>query len=281
MRWRKIVPAAVVVCTLLAGGGCNQGQDAPGASAPPAPNPATTATIQKGIESHIQEQVHLGGGYFKLPFRNQELRLKLVRVHTEYLSKLGPRRYFACVDLVDISGDVYDVDFFLAGQPEAMQVIETTVHKINGQPFYAWEQKSDGTWHRIPMKKASAGHLGVIKGSDEFEFVYRAVLPEITGTGRMWLPLAASDSFQAVEIKSINAPGKQSILEEREHGNKVLFLELGPEFLPHIIHLLERVERHRHVLQRGHCGLDFRESYRREQTHVQAADLLAAHGDRQ
>ena len=45
----------------------------------------------------------------------------------------------------------------------------------------------------------------------------------------MWLPLAATDSFQTVEVKSINAPGKQSILPEREHGNKVLFLELGPE----------------------------------------------------
>ena len=111
---------------------------------------APTAEIQAGIEKHIQEQVRLGGGYFKLPFRNQELRLKLVRVHTEYLAKLGPRRYFACVDLADISGDVYDVDFFLAGDPAGMKVTETTVHKLNGQPFYAWEQKSDGTWQRIP-----------------------------------------------------------------------------------------------------------------------------------
>jgi hypothetical protein len=45
----------------------------------------------------------------------------------------------------------------------------------------------------------------------------------------MWLPLASTDSFQTVEIKSIKAPGKQSILPERQHGNKVLFLELGPE----------------------------------------------------
>ena len=229
MRWCKIVPAAVVVCFLLAGGGCNQGQDAPGASAPPVPNPATTAAIQKGIESHIQEQVRLGEGYFKLPFRTQELRLKLVRVHTEYLSKLGPRRYFACVDLVDISGDVYDVDFFLDGEPAAMKVTETTVHKINGQPFYAWEQKSDGVWHRILLKEASEGHLGVIRERDEFEFLYRATLPEITATARMWLPLAATDSFQTVEVRSIDAPGKQSLLKDREHGNRVLFLEFGPE----------------------------------------------------
>ena len=228
MRWRTIVPAAAVVCLVFGGGGCNEGKDAPGVSAPPGPKLAT-ADIQAGIERHIEAQVRLGGGYFRLPFRNQELRLKLVRVHTEYLSKLGPGRYFACVDLVDLSGDVYDVDFFLAGDPAAMKVTETTVHKINGQPFYAWEQKSDGTWHRIPLKEASEGLLGVIRGRDEFEFFYRATLPEITGPARMWLPLASTDSFQTVEVKSINAPGRQSILPEREHGNRVLFLELGPE----------------------------------------------------
>ena len=148
----------------------------------PRPTSAPTAGIQAGIETHIEEQVRLGGGYFKLPFRNRELRLKLVRVHTEYLAKLGPGRYFACVDLADISGDVYDVDFFLAGDPAAMKVTETTVHKLNGQPFYAWEQKSDGTWQRLPLKEASEGHLGVIRGRDEFEFLYRATLPKITGS---------------------------------------------------------------------------------------------------
>jgi transglutaminase-like putative cysteine protease len=231
-----------VVCVVAAGVGSGQGPEARAASAPAAPDPAA-AEIQAGIERHIEEQVQKGGGYFKLPFRDKELRLKLVRVHTEYLSKLGPKRYFACVDLVDVGGDVYDVDFFLAGEPAAMQVTETTVHKINGQPFYAWEQKSDGSWQRIPMKDASAGHLGVIRERDEFEFFYRAALPQITGTGRMWLPLATSDSFQTVEVKSIQAPGKQRILEEGEHCNKILFLLLGPEDSGKKIEIRYRVKR--------------------------------------
>jgi transglutaminase-like putative cysteine protease len=229
MRWFTIVPAAVVVCLVFAGCGQQEGQGAPGASAPPVAKAAPTAEIQAGIERHIEAQVRLGGGYFQLPFRKQGLRLKLVRVHTEYLSRLGPGRYFACVDLADISGDVYDVDFFLAGDPAGMKVTETTVHKLNGQPFYAWEQKSDGTWHRLPLKDASEGHLGVIRDHDEFEFLYRATLPEVTTAARMWLPLAATDSFQTVEVKSINAPGKHSTLQELQYGNKVLFLELGPE----------------------------------------------------
>jgi hypothetical protein len=228
MRWRTTISAAAVVCLLFVSGGQQGGQDEAVASAPPVPN-SLTSDIQAGIEKHIEEQVRLGGGYFKLPYHDKELRLKLVRVHTEYLSKLGPGRYFACVDLADVSGDVYDVDFFLAGDPGAMKVTETTIHKLNGRPFYAWEQKIDGTWHRLPLKEATDSHLGVLRERDEFEFRYRATLPQITGNARMWVPLAASDSFQSVLVKSIDAPGKQKTLPEREHGNQVLFLELGPE----------------------------------------------------
>lgn len=78
---------------------------------------AIIVDIQAGIERHIEEQVWTGGGYFTLTHGDKHLRLKLVRVHIEYLSKLGPQRHFACVDLADVSGDVYDVDFFLSATP--------------------------------------------------------------------------------------------------------------------------------------------------------------------
>ena len=113
MSWRTIVPVAVVVCTVLAGCGQEKEPDAQDGSA--LVSNVVTADIQAGIEAHIAEQVRLGEGHFKLPFGDRELRLKLVRLHTEYLSNLGRRRHFACVDLVDVSGDVYDVDFFLSG----------------------------------------------------------------------------------------------------------------------------------------------------------------------
>ena len=245
MSWQAIISAAAVVCLLCAGCGQKEGQNGQDAqtTSAPAASDKVTADIQTGIEQHIEKQVRLGGGYFHLPFRDKQLRLKLVRVHTEYLSKLGPNRYFACVDLADISGDVYDVDFFLAGKPGAMKVTETTVHKINGQPFYAWEQQSDRTWQRIPIKEASEANLGVIKGQDEFEFFYRATLPEIAGTARLWLPLASTDPFQTVAVKAINAPEKPIVLEEREHGNRVLFLEIGPQDSGKTIEIRYQVKR--------------------------------------
>ena len=180
-----------------------------------------TADIQAGIERHIEEQVRVGGGYYRLQFKDRELRLKLVRVHTEYLANLGPRRHFACVDLADISGDVYDVDFFMSGDPGSMTVTETTVHKINGQPYYAWEQKKDKTWHRIPIERASEGHFGVIRGRDNFEFKYWAKLPQLTTPARMWLPLPETDRFQTVEIISLQVPGKQRMVHDRKNSNRI------------------------------------------------------------
>ena len=64
--------------------------DTEGESSPPL---AFTADIQAGIESYIDEQIRLGGGYFNLPYKDAALRLKLVKVHTEYLANLGPGIY--------------------------------------------------------------------------------------------------------------------------------------------------------------------------------------------
>jgi transglutaminase-like putative cysteine protease len=196
----------------------------PRPAAPPAN--VVTAEIQAGIEKHVEAEVARGGGYFSLPFEKKTLRLKLVRVHTEYLASLGPTRQFACVDLADVSGDVYDVDFFLDGGAGDMRVSETTVHKLNGQPYYAWEQKEDKTWHRVEVMGATDEHLGVLKGTDEFEFVYKATLPQIPAPARMWLPMPTSDAYQTVEVVSVRAPGQRRTLKERVHGNEILFLEL-------------------------------------------------------
>ena len=90
---------------------------------------AVTVDIQAGIERYIAEQTERSDGYSELPYESETLRLKLVRVHTEYLATLGPQRHFACVDLVAVGGNIYDVDFFMAGDPGDMTITETTVHK--------------------------------------------------------------------------------------------------------------------------------------------------------
>jgi len=185
--------------------------------------------IAEAIQSHIDAESQAGGGYFHVPYQGKTLDLKLVRVHTEYLADLGDGTQFACVDLVGLDGPVYDVDFFLKGLPGPATVTETTVHKIDGKPLYAWEQAKNGTWRRVKVENAPDRLLGVIRGEDEFEFTYKASIPPLASPARLWLPLAQSDAYQTVQVLSVHAPGSRRELREQKHGNEVLFVDLVPE----------------------------------------------------
>jgi transglutaminase-like putative cysteine protease len=153
-----------------------------------------------------------------------------VRVHTEYLSNLGPGRHFACVDLADESGDVYDVDFFLSGQSGEMNVTETTVHKHNGKPFYTWKQQKDKTWKRVPVKNAGTRLLGVIEGEDRFIFTYSFDVPASDSAVVVWVPVSQDDEFQKVELNAIKAAiEKREFVSDTRYGNRILYLEVPAE----------------------------------------------------
>lgn len=188
-----------------------------------------TSEIKAGIEKHIAHEIDRGDGFFTVPFEGSDLKLKLVRVHVEYLASLAPQLHFACVDMVSSDGQFYDIDFFLKGVAGDLTVTETSVHKLNGKPYYLWKQNEKNVWVRTPVEGASNDLLGVLTGHDAFEFRYQATLPDISGPARCWLPLADSDSFQKVTVRSISVPVKQQILTDSAEGNSILFLELGPK----------------------------------------------------
>jgi len=131
----------------------------------------------------------------------------------------------------------------MKGPPGAMIITETSVHKINGQPLYLWEQKRGGTWRKVRVKNAPKRLLGVINGSDEFEFIYRVKLPTITNAARLWMPLATSDTFQHVEVKDIQPPEPWREFDEPRYGNKVLFLNAAPADSGKTIEIRYRVKR--------------------------------------
>lgn len=209
----------------------------------PKKNKVGIAEIEKGIKMYIDEQVEAQGGYFHLNTDSGELKLKLVRVHTEYLSNLGPNFHFACVDLADIGGDVFDVDFFMKGMPGEMRVTETTIHKLNGKPFYSWKQKKDKTWYRLAMEKADNTLLGVKEGKDDFEFYYDVELPELKENASMWIPVASTDRFQTVEVSSIDTSIEHQFISDKENGNRIMYLQLKPEHSKETIRITYKVNR--------------------------------------
>lgn len=226
----SIAKAAFVVSLLVLSSGCREMGRFAREPEPDRYVPSiVTGDIKAGIEKHIADKTEQGGGYFTVPFEGGELRLKLVRVHVEYLASLAPQRHFACVDMASDDGQFYDIDFFLHGDPGDMTVTETTVHKLNGKPYYVWKQQPDKTWVRAPVDEATKALLGIITGYDAFEFRYQATVPQLKGQARCWIPIATSDDFQKVQLKSIQAPGKTARLIDTAHSNAVLYLELGPE----------------------------------------------------
>jgi transglutaminase-like putative cysteine protease len=74
----------------------------------------------------------------------------------------------------------------------------------------------------------AAGEPGIIKGADQFEFVYRVKLPEIKGEARVWIPLAKTDAFQTVTVEEANIPMKWEKVQDRDYGNDICVLH--PQF---------------------------------------------------
>jgi transglutaminase-like putative cysteine protease len=70
----------------------------------------------------------------------------------------------------------------------------------------------------------AADKRGIVKGSDEFEFVYRVKLPEIKGDARLWIPLAKTDAFQTVTQEEVNIPIKWEKAQDRDYGNDICVL---------------------------------------------------------
>ncbi|NMM49919.1 transglutaminase-like domain-containing protein [Marinigracilibium pacificum] len=209
---------------------CNQQEDS-NTSKESSKNKVTTEKVtiedvERGIRENIAEQTKAGNGYFKFSNDTTDFSLKLVRVHTEYLSILGPNEFFACVDLATENGDVYDVDFFLKGSKEDMTVTRTDLHKLNGKPYYTWKQSEDKTWKTVPVEQASNKLLGVIEGQDNFSFLYEATIPEIADQAEIWIPVAKSDEFQTIEIKAIETPDVYKLISDPDFDNSILYMPL-------------------------------------------------------
>src|SRR5881628_4230668 len=95
----------------------------------------------------------------------------------------------------------------------------------------------------IAIATRAADNPGIVKGTDQFEFVYRVKLPEIKGDARVWIPLAKTDAFQTITEEELNIPMKWEKVQDRDYGNDICVLHPQPADSGKTIELRYRVVR--------------------------------------
>jgi transglutaminase-like putative cysteine protease len=83
----------------------------------------------------------------------------------------------------------------------------------------------------------------IVKGTDQFEFVYRVTLPEIQGEAHVWIPLAKTDAFQTVTEENLNIPVKWKRVQDRDYGNNICVLYPQPADSGKTVEIRYRVAR--------------------------------------
>ena len=110
--------------------------------------------VAKAITAQIEAEQKKNDGSYKMEDKetNKTWTMKLDKVHRERLARLDPKTYFACSDFKSDDGHIVDVDFFMKDDGEKLVMSDATIHKVDGQPRYNWQEK-DGYWVRVPVAK--------------------------------------------------------------------------------------------------------------------------------
>ena len=118
----------------------------------PTKKAVTTAQLEKAIREQIDEQAKATGGKFRVQdgVLLKTWNLDLVRVHTDKLTQLDEKSYFACVDFRADDGTTVDVDFYLKDENGKLKISDTAVHKVNGKPRFDYQQKGN-FWERVKV----------------------------------------------------------------------------------------------------------------------------------
>ncbi|MDK1031230.1 MAG: hypothetical protein QGD94_04425 [Planctomycetia bacterium] len=110
----------------------------------------TKEELAQAIEAYVKKQAEGTGGAFEVMDAKADelLKLTLLKVHEERLSKVGKDRYFACADFKADNGKTYDLDVFMTGtDTDDLKFSAYMVHKEEGEARYTWHEKG-GVWVR-------------------------------------------------------------------------------------------------------------------------------------
>jgi hypothetical protein len=104
----------------------------------------TADFVKRSIRQHAKDRAKSAGGVFVIHDEklNKDWRLKLLQIHdpVRTFEKDGKTIYFACTDFKSAdSKDVLDIDFWMVPKGNKLDVSDTKIHKVNGEPRYGYE----------------------------------------------------------------------------------------------------------------------------------------------
>ena len=125
--------------------------DHPGTSVGPSkstvehPGRAITADfVKESIKQYVKAQAKSTQGVFVVHDErlNKDWHLTFAKVHdpVRTFEKDGMTVYFACSDFKSVENKVVlDIDFWMVPKGSKLEVIDTKIHKVNGEPRYNYE----------------------------------------------------------------------------------------------------------------------------------------------
>ena len=141
--------AAVFLVSVPFGGICmaaeHGGTPMPGKSTIEHPGKAVSAKeVKNAITDHVKAEAKAHDGIFVIrdDKLNKEWRLTLDKIHdpVRQFEKDGRTVYFACSDFKAVdSNDLLDIDFWMVEKGKKLEVIDTRIHKVNGEPRFTYE----------------------------------------------------------------------------------------------------------------------------------------------
>lgn len=104
--------------------------------------PISGSFVKKSINQYVKSKSTDGIFMVRDENLNKDWRLKLAKVHdpVRTFEKDGKTIYFTCSDFESLDGkDVLDIDFWMVPKGNKLEVIDTKIHKVNGEPRYGYE----------------------------------------------------------------------------------------------------------------------------------------------
>ena len=101
-------------------------------------------TVKNAIKEHVKEAARANNGVLLIhdDKLNKDWRLQLDKIHdpVRTFEKDGKTIYFACSDFLSVdSDDRLDIDFWMVEKGGKLEVIDTRIHKLNGEPRFTYE----------------------------------------------------------------------------------------------------------------------------------------------